>query len=81
MKDFSAERQVELDVELEPGEYVILPRTSGCSLKRPLGAVSENIKLLDVSGDLHPMAELIIKDIFRRLDKYMVNNILEYGEF
>ena len=30
MKEFSAERQVELDVELEPGEYVILPRTSGC---------------------------------------------------
>jgi hypothetical protein len=30
MKDFSAERQVELDVELEPGEYIILPRTSGC---------------------------------------------------
>lgn len=35
MKDFAAERQLELDVELEPGSYIILPRTSGCTLKRP----------------------------------------------
>jgi hypothetical protein len=41
MKDFSAERQVELDVELEVGEYIILPRTSGCSLKRPPAAKSQ----------------------------------------
>jgi hypothetical protein len=81
MKEFSAERQVELDVELEPGEYVILPRTSGCQLKRPSKAKSESIKLIDASGDLHPLAELCIKDIFRRLDKYMVNNIVELGEF
>lgn len=72
---------MELDVELEPGEYVILPRTSGCQLKRPNKAKNENIRLIDASGDLHPLAELCIKDIFRRLDKYSINNIVEFGEF
>jgi hypothetical protein len=69
MKEFSNERQVELDIELEPGEYLVLPRASGCNLKRPPSAKSEYIKLLDNNGDLHPMAELCIRDIFRRLDK------------
>ena len=81
MKEFSAERQVELDVELEVGEYVILPRTSGCTLRRPLAAKPEYIKLIDSNGDLHPIAELCIRDIFRRLDKIMINNILEFSEF
>ena len=81
MKEFSAERQVELDVELEPGEYVVLPRTSGCTLRRPVGAKSENIRMVDGSGHLHPIVELTIRDIFRRLDKYLVNNILELAEF
>lgn len=81
MKEFSAERQVELDVELEAGQYIILPRTSGVGLKRPPAAKSEYIKLLDGNGDLHPYAELIVKDIFRRLDKVLINNILNLDEF
>lgn len=60
---------------------MILPRTSGCTIKRPTGAKSEYIKLLDNSGDLNPLAELCIRDIFRRLDKVVINNILEYSEF
>jgi len=81
MKEFAAERQVELDVDLDPGEYVILPRTSGCNLRKPKNFSSANIKMVNDSGDLHPLVELIIKDIFRRLDKYMINNIVEFGEF
>lgn len=81
MKEFSGERQVELDIELDVGEYLILPRSSGCSLKRPPAAKSEYIKLLDSNGDLNPLAELCIKDIFRRLDKVIINNILEFNEF
>ena len=81
MKEFSAERQVELDVELEAGEYLILPRSSGCTLKRPPAAKADFIKLLDSNGDLNPLAELIIKDIFRRLDKVLINNIIELNEF
>jgi hypothetical protein len=81
MKEFSAERQVELDVELEAGDYLILPRSSGCTMKRPPGAKSEYIKITDNNGDLHPVAELCVRDIFRRLDKVLINNILEYSEF
>ena len=35
LKDFVTDRQCELDVTLEPGSYIILPRTSGCTLRRP----------------------------------------------
>lgn len=50
-------------------------------MKRPPGAKSEYIKLLDASGDLNPLVELCIRDIFRRLDKVIINNIVEYSEF
>lgn len=40
MKDYSNERQIEIDVELDEGEYIILPRSSGCTLRRPLNAKS-----------------------------------------
>lgn len=36
---------------------------------------------MDASGDLHPLVELQVKDIFRRLDKIMINNSLEFPEF
>jgi len=81
MKDFSAERQVELDVELEVGEYIILPRTSGCSLKRPPAAKSQYLQLIDANGNMNSLGEIVIKDIFSRLDKVTINNVLEYKEF
>lgn len=81
MKEFSQERQVELDVELEAGEYIILPRTSGCTMRRLPNARSEYIKMIDSNGDLHPLVDLTVKDIFRRLDKIVINNSLEYPEF
>jgi hypothetical protein len=81
MKEYSIERQIELDIELDAGEYIILPRTTGTGLKRPQNAKSENIKLLDSNGDLHPLAELMVNDLFKRLDKVVVNNVLELAEF
>ena len=35
IKDLVSERQCELELDLEPGTYIILPRTSGCMLRRP----------------------------------------------
>jgi hypothetical protein len=35
LKDFVQDRQCEIEVNLEPGSYIILPRTTGCHLKRP----------------------------------------------
>lgn len=55
-----------------------MPRTSGVALKRPITAKNEFIKLLDKNGNIHPLVELAIRDIFRRLDKHTINNILEF---
>ena len=43
LKDFVQDRQCEIEVNLEPGSYIILPRSSGCLLRRPENAVPENI--------------------------------------
>ncbi len=34
-KDFFKERQVELDITISTGKYIILPRTSGAKMKKP----------------------------------------------
>ena len=31
LRDFVLERQLEIEVNLEPGSYIFLPRTSGCT--------------------------------------------------
>ncbi len=41
------ERSVEMELILEPGQYLVVPRTSGANLKRPESAEDENIKLMD----------------------------------
>ena len=81
MKEFAGERQVELDIELEPGEYLILPRSSGCHLRRPENAPENQITSLIKGEDLNEIAALTVKDIFRRLDKHTINNNVEFDEF
>lgn len=81
LKEFQSERQTELDIELEEGDYIILPRTSGCTLRRPLNAPSEYIKLIDSNGDMHPLVELTVIDIFNRLDSVEVDRALSFSEF
>ena len=55
IKDLVSERQCELDIELEPGTYIILPRTSGCMLRRPSFAEHESIRLMDHNKNFHPI--------------------------
>ena len=43
LKDFVIERSTELELTLEPGSYIILPRSTGCTLRRPDDAIDENI--------------------------------------
>lgn len=68
MKEFCTERQVDLEVELEAGEYVILPRTSGCSFNKIHNDPEEQVPLLDSNGDLSILAQVAVNDVFRRLD-------------
>lgn len=60
IKDLVSERQCELDIELEPGTYIILPRTSGCMLRRPSFAEHESIRLMDHNKNFHPIVESTI---------------------
>lgn len=47
LKDFVQDRQVELEANLDPGSYIILPRTTGCNLRRPISEGTPNkVKLL-----------------------------------
>lgn len=54
LKDFMQDRQCEIEVNLEPGSYIVLPRTTGCTLKRPdeakQASETSNIKLLIPAG-------------------------------
>lgn len=46
-KEYLMERDTEIELILEPGNYLVVPRTTGCGLKRPDSADAESIKLLD----------------------------------
>jgi calpain-15 len=79
-KEAVSERQVELDIDLEPDKmYLIWPRTSGCCLARPEGARPEVFKWFE-NEELHPLFESTIIDLFRKANKSLGED-LTYIEF
>jgi hypothetical protein len=38
MKDYVMARDCEIETVLEPGSYIVVPRTTGCAMKRPVDA-------------------------------------------
>jgi hypothetical protein len=46
LRDLEMTRQIETEVTLDPGSYIVLPRTSGCTLKRPDNGKEEYLELL-----------------------------------
>lgn len=79
-RDFVIDRQCEMEILLDPGSYIILPRTSGCLLRRPTDAPTERIKLLNSKGELTDLTDSTIADIFRKFDM-LLNRELSYTEF
>eukprot|EP01017_Pseudomicrothorax_dubius_P043528 TRINITY_DN7268_c0_g4_i1.p1 TRINITY_DN7268_c0_g4~~TRINITY_DN7268_c0_g4_i1.p1 ORF type:complete len:818 (-),score=145.97 TRINITY_DN7268_c0_g4_i1:98-2551(-) len=79
-KEIQFERQVEMELYLSPGSYIILPRTTGCTLKRSYDAKLPPIALLTRNGELTKLAECGIIDIFRKFDM-LLNRELTYVEF
>ncbi|OMJ71945.1 hypothetical protein SteCoe_29734 [Stentor coeruleus] len=74
------DRQVELDIKIEANKpYLIWPRTSGCALSRPTDAEPAPIVLYE-NNELHPLFESTIRDIFRKANKMLGEN-LSYIEF
>lgn len=46
-RDYLQERSIEMELILEPGNYMIVPRSTGCNLKRPDNTEDEQIRLMD----------------------------------
>ena len=65
---------------MEPGQYVVLPRTNGIALKRPTAAIPEKVTLLNDRGDLSDIFEGTLEDIYYRLDT-MISNSIDFEEF
>lgn len=65
---------------LDPGSYIVLPRTTGCFLRRPHDAQSEEIKLIDDQQNFNELFDMTINDIFRKFDM-LLNRELSYTEF
>lgn len=63
-----ADREIFLETTLQPGSYLAVPLTSGCYLQRPVDAKPKPFPLMTEEGDLHPLFQSTIKDIFRRFD-------------
>lgn len=80
LKDFVVDRQCELEVNLEPGSYIILPRTSGCLLKRPDNAPAQNVNLINSQGKLSELLETTLEEVFRKFDMLLYRE-LSYCEF
>ena len=60
LKDFGIERQVELDLTLDAGSYIILPWTTGCMLRWPQDAGDDNIQLIDSWGNFDELFESVV---------------------
>lgn len=74
------DRQCELEIVLDPGSYIVLPKTSGCLLRRPTDAPLERVKLLTTKGELTDIADSTVQDIFRKFDM-LLNRELSFTEF
>jgi hypothetical protein len=85
LRDFQQTRQSELEITLEPGSYIILPRTTGCLMKPPSEKKSEAFNLIEKlrntnKYEMHPLLVVTIEDIFNKFDMLM-NGVLGFSEF
>ncbi len=71
-------RDCEHEVVLEPGQYAIIPRTTGIDLKKNPCDESVTTPLME-RGKLGEIFEGSIEDIFYRFDT-MISNSLDYAE-
>mmetsp|Transcript_33587 Transcript_33587/g.38165 ORF Transcript_33587/g.38165 Transcript_33587/m.38165 type:complete len:826 (+) Transcript_33587:44-2521(+) len=78
-QELTYDRQIELDCSLEPGSYIVVPRTTGCTMRRPSNVESLDLPLM-TKGKLSKLMVSTIKDIFRKFDM-LLNRELTYCEF
>ena len=68
LKDLACERQCIIEVILDPGEYIVLPRTTGCMFKNSAESKIEDAKLFQENGEINPQLESTLRDIFRKFN-------------
>ena len=78
--DFKFERQVHLELELEAGSYIVLPRTTGCALKKTSDISTGAVPLVDRMGNITDSLRSTIIDVFRKFDM-LLNRELGFVEF
>lgn len=66
-----------MEYDLNPGVYVVVPRTSGLYL---FGENTNQINLLNNDGSVHPLLYSTLNDIFRKFDMLLLRE-LSYIEF
>lgn len=66
--DFKFERQIHLELELESGIYIVLPRTTGCTLKKTGDITVSAVPLLDRMNNMTETYKSVVIDIFRKFD-------------
>ncbi len=78
-KPMEQSRNVDLETVLEEGHYIVIPRTTGCNLRRPTDAENENIVLVQ-NGKMTELFESTVDDIFRKFD-LVINHSIDFKEF
>ncbi len=79
-KESAISRNLELECILEPGSYIVVPRTTGCGIRRPLDAYPENVRLINDKGEPNELFLSTIGDIFRKFD-LVISNTIDFKEF
>lgn len=68
-------------MELEPGKYIVVPRTTGGLMIKPNSWIDKpRTPLLDKEGRLTKAFESVIEDIFRKFDLF-IGRELSFDEF
>ena len=86
-KDFQVAKDTEIEAILDPGTYIIVPRTTGCRLPRPVAKKApmpfkEELMVEDSLGNrvLTPRMEMMCEQIFNHFDS-TDQHFLDFEEF
>ena len=81
--DFTIAPNAQLEINLSPGNYIILPRTTGCFFGRPAEKLNDDsvAELFNMETQQPtPVFIATIKDIFKKFDM-LLNRELKFSEF
>lgn len=81
--DFTIAPNAQVEINLPPGNYIVLPRTTGCFFGRPFEKMSDDTICELYNHEIQlpsPIFVSTIRDIFKKFDM-LLNRELRYSEF